>query len=691
MSPEQTRGEPLDKRTDTWSFGVVVYECLTGQMLFRGETTTDSMAAILHRDPDWSALPVETPLAIRLLLRRCLQKSRKRRLHDIADARIEFEDAITLPAGDAVEAGFTAAGSHGVPVRGSSIPARTALVGVVVLAALAGWLLKPEPDQPPRLLRKLDMHVAGAHPNERLWPVISPDGTRVAYVAGGGLWIRPLHELEPIRLPGTDDAQLPFWSPDSSQIGFYSEGRLWRTPVTGGTRTSICTAPDREFTNASGAVWLPDGRVVFTAASGGPLWEVRANGGRPTEIINPASHDIRDFHNASALPDGSGILTVLHREWAGPADAIVIVRDGAFQVVHEHPGEELWTPTYADGFILYGRIIESAAIWAVPYSLETRTVSGMEFLVAESADNLSVSDDGTLVFGASTDASPAELVWADRSGEVIEVIGKPRYGLRDPHVSPDGAWAAVGSRGTGVSQLWLYDLGRGTTRPFDTGGCSARFSSWLSDSRLAYNCDGKTFARAPLGSDSPEQIFNGPTMTISDDLRFAAVEHRGETGLDLYYYDLQQGDEALPLITSGALEDNAAIRPGSGWLAYKSTATGRSEIYVMKFPSGEDKRQVSLNGGGIAHWNKCGDELFFQTNLANETELMAVAVTTDPELQIGERTRLFGTSDSQINLHRGWSVSPDGQRILGIRPVAVESETRLLTVIENWHLEFAAP
>jgi len=193
-------------------------------------------------------------------------------------------------------------------------------------------------------------------------------------------------------------------------------------------------------------------------------------------------------------------------------------------------------------------------------------------------------------------------------------------------------------------------------------------------------------------SDVPEILVDGDRdhkTVISSDLRYAAVERRVGKSLDIYYYDLQEADGgALPLLVSDATESQPAFRPGGGWLAYVSNETGHDEVYVVEFPSGENKRQVSVDGGMTPLWSRQGNELFFQSDQTNDAAIMVVGVTTEPELKPTEPKRLFSGADANIGVNRGWSVSSDGQRILGVRAVTTESDARRITVVENWYREF---
>jgi Tol biopolymer transport system component len=386
------------------------------------------------------------------------------------------------------------------------------------------------------------------------------------------------------------------------------------------------------------------------------------------------------------LPDGGGVLSVVHRA-KGEADTIVLVRDGSFETLLEHSGEDLLWPLFANGYIVYGRA--RGTIWAAPFSLETQEVTGPSFLVAESAGFPSVSSDGTLVY-ARTHASPGQLVWVDRTGAVTEVIGKPQQGLRQPVVSPDNARAAAFATETGAHRIWIHELARGTRRPFSYKGAT-EVAGWVSDDRLAYRSGSKTYMRSVTRSDPAELLVDDVTKTISSDRRYAATVRRVGESLDIYYFDLQDAGKALPLLVSDATEAGPALRPGGGWLAYVSNETGRREVYLVRFPSGEGKRQVSVNGGTAPHWSRKGDEMFFQTNWGDGADIMFVGVTAEPEWQLTEPKRLFGGADATINIGRGWSVSSDGQRILGIRSVTPESDTRRINVVENWYREFEKP
>lgn len=448
----------------------------------------------------------------------------------------------------------------------------------------------------------------------------------------------------------------------------------------------ICVTP-RLLEAAGGVAWMPDGRVVFTTAWGGPFWEAPVGGGEPRAMFRADPEQVQDFHCASALPDGSGVLSVLHHP-KGMPDSIVLVRGDSFQVLLEHPNEEVLAPAYANGYIVYGRVQTNGTIWAAPFSLESHQVTGPSFLVVESGELPSVSIDGTLMYAASTYVGTGQLAWVNRAGAVTEVIGEPQPGLSKPAVSPDDDRAVAFATETGAAQIWLYDLARRTRRPLTVDKGASWITGWLSDDRLAFTARSKTYTRSITGSDLPELLVDSDSTTISSDQRYMAVERRIDKSFDIYYFDLHEHGAARPLLATQATEQEPAFRPAGGWLAYVSDETGRDEVYLRKFPIGGGKLQISFNGGTTPRWSPRGDELFYGTDRTDNADLMCVGIATEPELQLTEPLKLFNGADTEINLSKGWSVSSDGRRVLGIRDVTSKFESSRITVVENWFAEF---
>jgi hypothetical protein len=344
MAPEQARGKPIDKRTDIWAFGAVLYEMLTGRPAFTGQTVTDVLAAVVTRDLDWRALPANTPSSVRRLLVRCLERDTKKRLRDIGDARLELD----------ANAVGTVAPPHGE--RRWGLPVWTLPIAVLTPAAataVMAFLLWPEPSARP--VRRFDLQARGLRADTMRHPVISPDGQRIAWAAAASLWVRDLDRTESRMVARDVDPMHLAWSPDSREVVYFSAKRLWRVRTDGGAPVIVAEAgfPRGGFT--PGAVWLPDGRIIFApAAFESGLLVVPAQGGEFQTLFEPPE-GIADFHSPSLLPDNRGVLLVVDRVEGG-TDSIQVFADGRLHQLIEAKGERFEGPVYsATGHLLYER------------------------------------------------------------------------------------------------------------------------------------------------------------------------------------------------------------------------------------------------------------------------------------------------------------------------------------------------
>ena len=340
---------------DIWSFGCVLYECLTGDSMFRGETVTDSIGAILHKQPEWERLPAETPPTIQLLLRRCLAKDRKRRLRDIGDARIELEAAIADPTSSALGLASVAIATESQGTWPSGMATNFAVALLTALIAVGvGWAFWPNPrnDQSSTMnqsassielpLRKVALDLMESTIDTRTPPILSPDGKRIVFVGEGGLWIRELQQLAPRKLPSTQSAQSPFWSPSSQEVGFFVRGQLMRVAVAGGAPKPIGNLPEGfrlAGTGAGGAAWLDDGRVLFTTGQRTPtgVWEMPAGGSEPRLVLQPEANE-KDFELPSPLPGGLGCLVTVDAEATAISDKICVLTNNGLEEVYRCSG-----------------------------------------------------------------------------------------------------------------------------------------------------------------------------------------------------------------------------------------------------------------------------------------------------------------------------------------------------------------
>ena len=371
MSPEQAKGKPVDRRADIWAFGCVLHEMLTGKPLFEAETISETLAAVLMKEPDLDALPASTSPSTRWLLQRCLTKNPKLRLRDIGEARLALESPETwVPAGDA----GAATDDSDSPVRSRATPLIGAAV-VAIAAFLGGMLLTPNEDTP-LPLRKFEISRDAVDHGFDNPPLLSPDGQRIAYVHDGSIWVRDFARLVPTKL--VEEGDTPFWSADGQQIGFERDRKLWRVAVGGGEPSLVCDLPDRA--SIVSAAWSADGTIWLAAWRGG-LYSVSARGGDP-ELALEAGADEVDFHDVSVLPDQSSVMFVNHQvnpetgDWLKDS-TLIVLRDGKRHEVVIDPGiVTIGTPVYSRGYLLYHRESSGQGLWAAPFSPVDLEVTG---------------------------------------------------------------------------------------------------------------------------------------------------------------------------------------------------------------------------------------------------------------------------------------------------------------------------
>jgi Tol biopolymer transport system component len=612
MSPEQARGHRVDKRTDIWAFGCVLFEMLTGRSPFAADTVNDSVARILEREPDWTALPATVAGTIQTLLRRCLEKDPKQRLRDIADARTELDassSAAASPlAGNASRRGRTWLVAAGV----------TAAVLVVTALALMLPKLRSTPGDE-RVVRsavllperqQLDRST-GTHPLD-----ISPDGSLVVYTAVAGerqLFVRDLTAFEPRAIPGTTGAVQPFFSPDGKWIAFFAGNALHKVAVTGGTPLKVCDVPRV----TRGGSWGADDTIVFAFAVGG-LSRVPASGGVAQSIPNsdPAvwPHILPDartvlFTTSEELGtiqlDGSNRRTLAR---ARGADGEALLGDGGFNGARY----------VRTGHLVYG---QGLSLLAVPFDVQSQRLQGEPIPIARAVAR--ASGGGAVAFAVSSTgvltyvpAGTHELVMVTRDGRATS-LSADRDTFRMARMSPDGRRVAVVTYDESRrSHIWLYDVQLGTKVQLAQGIMPA----WFPDSR-----------RVAFGPPLLEREADGtgePRMLLSDrDNRYPTSWSRD--GRHLLFNDLSKASAAgnadiwvltdgtpRPVLTTTATEAQGRFSPDDRWIAYQSNESGRHEVYVIRYPQLDRRLAVSANGGAWPVWSRDGREIFYRQGLA---------------------------------------------------------------------------
>ena len=699
MAPEQARGQVADRRADIWAFGVVVMEMLTGQRLFEGETTSDTLAAVLREDPDWTKLPAETPPRIGALLRRCLTRDTKMRLRDIGEARIALARTLAGAPDDLGSGIASGAALAGYPPPSPRARIRTVAWVAVTLVAIAaiGWaalrVAAPRAEAPLRkfrLVAKDDLGPASA-------PAISPDGRMALFLAAGKLWVQSLDQLEPEALDVEGAVQTPFWSPDGEWIGYMSGTRILKVPVRGGKSQVVCDAR-APFTYGSGGSWTDRGTIVFSLADSSGIFEVSQQGGDPKALYLPDASE-SDMHQPSALPGGRGVLYCGHR-LAGGFNNIQVWSGGKRKVLLELRDHSIYAPVYApSGHILYQRNAPTAGIWALPFSLSRLEVTGAPFLVVPDGSTPTVSSDRTLCFAGGQGEQPLQLAWWSRDGKELGAVGVPELGgERSAGAAPDGNRIARSIREGDNSDIWILDASRGTRTRLTFEAGNEVYPAWTPDgSRVVYSAAPAHFSRPDQwrvlvrpsdGGGVPDTIGQGVDPTVSFDGRFVLFMHPLASGAN---WDIEavalSGGSPITVIHGSPRVVHGAVSPSGQYVAYMSNESSRWEVYLARFPSGEGKWQVSAAGGQWPNWNRRGDRLTFTQG----DDLMEVDVATGPTPVLGKPVRLFtrpATGETSFGFGSEFEAAPDGSRFLILRPATQGTPVRRVTLVQSWYAEF---
>jgi serine/threonine protein kinase len=688
MSPEQAKGRRVDKRSDIWAFGCILYECLTGKRPFGGETASEIIASILKSEPEWIEIPTATPRGILVLIRRCLQKDINRRQHDISDARIEIEDALEGPEG-ADLAGATVTGKigwrHLVP---------WIICTAVITAVLTILIMMNQAPSATSLVIKSDI---GVEPAKRLggsgsterragyWRpsrtsfALSPDGRIVIFEgvddSGGQLFRRDLglEKAEPIA--GTEGGRDPFLSHDGQHIGFYLNGKLMRIPIDGGLVAPIC-----DTGVPKGASWGPDDKIVFSVSAN--LYQVTAAGGSPEILTEPnrekgeIAHLLPHF-----LPDGNTVLFSIRTSPFSrndPLIAVLSLETMQWETVIEEGADARYSPT---GHIVFAR---QGMIMAAPFNLNRLKVKGEpkpilpDIMQAINASNsglltyaaqFSFADSGTMIYvpGGGYPERETRPVLVYKNG-TIKPLNEIEGGFSNPRVSNVRKKIAFNNNG----EIWLYDMHEGFYEPL------VRSDSHLRTNRPVWTPDGKRLAYQHTdaektsiywtdadGSEKPELLVeNGrPSSWYQDGKSLAFVRYGSGTRYDIWIFTSETG-EAKPLLNSQYYEQHPEFSPDGRFLAYASDNTGQAEVYVTPYPGNPKPKRVSNQGGHSPVWSPDMKHLYYlEISQTPRAKMIVVDIRSDPSFQILSRRVLFDSWGLGMNSTplRGYDILPDGQ------------------------------
>ncbi len=705
MSPEQARGKAVDRRTDVWAFGCLLYEMLTGKRAFEGETVSDTLAAILKEDPEWTALPAGTPEKVREVLRKCLRRNAKQRLHDIADARLDLEEAAEAPFDSS--AGATSADSSlpfeeeqaapgstvgrsapAIRERGSRRSLYLSSAAAAALAAAAGafGVLAHRARAPePQVVRSAVLLPPGLRFAGQDGAVaLSRDGRRLAFAATARdgkrcLWVRSLDSLGAQAIEGTESANTPFWSPDGRSIAFFADRKLKRVPASGGTVQTVCDAAEPR-----GGTWGDGDVIVFAPAPFGGLLRVSAAGGAPVGLTSPNEKGATDRLPAF-LPGGTRVLYFHGTGLKAKENGIYCVALSGGQVTRVSP--ENSGPLLAPGFLVF---VRGGNLMAQRFDASSLRLDGDAAVLAQHVwfngfrwtANASVSDTGLLVAEPGGEATKSQLTWMDLEGRADGTVGAPAQ-FQDLAMSPDGRRAlAIIPDEDGVNHFWMYDLERSVASRF-APEATAGAAAWSPDGKqVAYSdMDGNVFVKATGGLSEARQLIKvvsvnqRPTSWTADGGTLV-IDRQDPESWNLMTVSLAGNPAPRPLLATPAQETFGRVSADGKWLAFVSDETGRNEVYVMPFPNGE-KEQVSSSGGDIPLWlGRSGDLAW-----SNEGRLMAARV--GPGGPGPPRPLLGGVV---VANRSAVASSPDGKRLLVAMPVE-GSGSGTLTLVANWPVE----
>jgi serine/threonine-protein kinase len=688
MSPEQARGKPVDKRSDIFAFGCVLYEMLSGAGPFGGETVTDSLGAVLHREPEWSKLPVNVPPRLRLLLERCLSKDRDRRLHDIADARIEIED---LRAGGGEPAPRATA-------RTRPWVLAAAFVAGLALAAGTMWLaLRPASD--PRPVRRFELSGMGMPIDAFQGLALSPDGSMLIVRARDEdgnemLQVRSFDTFELEPLANSESGWLPFFSPDGQKIGFFAMGQVRTVSLHGGLARTI-TDTNEGF---SGGVWLPDDTIVFAGLESNVLFRVSADGGEVETIEVDGVGDDFILTSPALLPGGKAMLCGVRRGSRFDVAAFGLA-ERKLHVVAENGFTPVWA---ASGHVLFQQGVNGPLV-ALPFDPDRLVATGpplpvlsdLGARVSFQVRMFSVADDGTLAFIPRVQRPDrASLVWLDASGQESSIAEIDRV-ADTPRVSHDGTRIAFRAPAPDCD-IWVHDLRRGTTTRVTREGDNHGVAWWPDDRRIAFarvepGADWGVLSASSDGAGNVERhsesvIQRGWLSSISPDAKHMLAAGRAMgTNSNVELVSLEDG-KVRTLLDSRFDEEGATFSPNGRFIAYSSNDSGRNEIYVQPFPALDTRTQVSNEGGSEPVWSRDGTKIYFRRGRT----LFAAEVQTSPVFSAVRPVKVLEADFATAAVGMpGYDVSPDGKRFAVFRSTVGQGQVEV-KVILNWFEELKA-
>ena len=672
MSPEQARRQPADHRSDVWAFGCVLYEMLTGKTLFKQQTLSDTIAAILDREPEFGNLPTDLNPAGRRLLERCLEKNPKRRWHAIADVRLEIEAALVATAG-----------VEGEPRARTITPYAVAMLALgILVAAPLGWYLRPVPGPEPRPITRFHFQLPDSQEfdAEFGYPVIavSPDGGRIAYVADSQLHLWDLTADEVRPLPTDDNPADPLFSPDGQWVSYWSldDRQLKKVAVAGGAPMKVCDV-DPYFMCS----WPDEDTIVFANNEG--IFRVPSEGGTPQLLIAAkgefmAVPQILPGGNAALFGTGSA---------ESPQTVLQSLESGERTVLNLRGIDARYVPT---GHIVYGMV---DTLHAVPFDSDNLALTGNPVVIQQdvlhsTSANYAFGANGTFAYvpGGAADFR-STLEWMDGSGRATP-LSQSNLEYRGARVSSTGDRVAVLVSEDGGGNIWIVDVESGTPSRLTDDGRATVPPAWTPDGgRVTLVAGRDIYWQAADGSGPSELLWSHHTSPVSLSwspdgrlLAFDAPPDSETTRRDLWVYSIEQAS-AEPFLATADAETAPSFSPDGKWIAY--TRQG-SEIWVAPYPGPGTPHRIADGRGSPPLWSADGRELYYRD--LDRRRVMAVPVGFEPAFTRGSPRELFASPYILLTL---LGVHPDGNRFLVGRAgtSGVTEESNRINVVLNWFEE----
>jgi Tol biopolymer transport system component len=705
MAPEQAAGKPVDKRSDIWAYGVVLWELLTGKMLFGGASLQETLADVLRAPIHLDGLPQSTPEAIRALLRRCLDRNVKQRLRDIGEARVVLsgileelrrpegrQTPVPLPADATTAAAPGRTLRSGQRSRAIALSLGGLLFAAVVILGYMIWTQKRQASVATQPVMRFEIPMDGP----LYFPTVSPDGHQMVFIKGDftarRLYWRRLDSIETKEIAESENASFPFWSPDSRHLAFFSEGKLKRIEPGGAHARVLCAAP-----NARGGAWGEAGVIVFAPDVSGPLFRIPAEGGtavQVTEARGRSSHRFPEF-----LPGGQTFLFSQAGGFSQGGRVHVADLSGkqspALPEIRGNVRFVRTTGQNTSGMLVYRRegTLIAQAFDPVSLKLSDSAVPIVDQVndsfVTGFGEYSLTSSNGVLLYKSGTRIPLTRLQWFDRSGRPQPKSG-PSGHFATLALSPDGKKVAL-TRGASLSAIdvWILDLFTGVLSQFTTGG-NHQSPVWFPDgSRIAYVLRAGTppnLLSRPTAGGQEQGIgharANASIYDVSPDGKTLIYSDVAQgTGDNLWFQPLEPGAKPTSFVQSESNDQYGQFSPDGHWVAYQSGESGIPQIYVQPIPATGAILKVSKDSGTRPRWRRDGKELFY---LSSDDKMMAVPVFAGKTFQSGAPQELFAPTRF-IAYARGYGYQPsaDGQRFLGLVPATDAPPP--LTVVVNWH------